>query len=248
MEQLTQELADHICRYLTVDDLYTASLLSRKFRHAAKDCARKHPRETVKYREPDKQAILKRYSGFLNHYIQRVEFDVWTPDPKEKDWFWCNGVDAEEHRERDAIFTAQTRDLFETLKTLEERGCEDGHSAYELYIRIPYTGVDRDGNLCICAEHATWRTKLLQPETLPDILSVQTLRIRDPDEEAFMKLDYRIMIDLVAKMPNLERLFCMLVETKRRLCTIMSQLNLSCGSFLSCGETRGMDCSRQYSL
>jgi hypothetical protein len=210
MEQLPQELADQICCYLTVDDLYTVSLLSRKFRNAAKDCARKYPREIVEYQERDKQAILKRYSGFLHHYIERFKFDIWTPDPKEPDVdSWCNDVDPEEQRERDAIFTAQIRDLFETLKTLEERACEDGHGAYELYIQIPDTGVDRShSNLCICAEHAKWRTKLLDPEKLPELLSVRTLRIRDPDDEAFMKLDYRTMVDLVAKMPNLESLFC----------------------------------------
>ncbi|KAH4072250.1 hypothetical protein HBH70_067080 [Parastagonospora nodorum] len=210
MEQLPQELADQICRYLTVDDLYTVSLLSREFRKAAKDCARKYPREIVEYQERDKQAILKRYSGFLHHYIERIKFDLWTPDPKEPDVdSWCNDVDPEEQRERDIIFTAQIRDLFETLKTLEERACEEGHGAYELVICVPDAFSKRDSqNYCICADHAKWRTKLLDPEKLPGLLSVRALRIRDPDEESFIKLDYRIITDLIAHLPNVESAVC----------------------------------------
>jgi hypothetical protein len=63
--------------------------------------------------------------------------------------------------------------------------------------------------MCICTDHAQWHTRLLEPEKLPDLHSVRSLQLSDNGGSGvLMKFDYRIAIDILAHLPNVEQLDC----------------------------------------
>ena len=112
---------------------------------------------------------------------------------------------AEEQCEKDKIFTEQVLDLFMALKAMEERAGERNRGKYKLTI---YTTSQHRScyDFCYHWKFDHWRTHLLNPETLPDVMSVTSLEIQDDGSGA--KIDYRILIDLIIRCANLEKLEC----------------------------------------
>jgi hypothetical protein len=85
---------------------------------------------------------------------------------------------------------------------MEQRAGARNHGAYTLKICVDYY-VDE---YCFHRQHAQWRTHLLEPETLPELDSVVSLCLFNACPSA--KLDYRTMLDLATRFPNLEELEC----------------------------------------
>ncbi|KAF2686377.1 hypothetical protein K458DRAFT_476867 [Lentithecium fluviatile CBS 122367] len=99
----------------------------------------------------------------------------------------CCRESADAIREKDEIFTKQIQNLLATLKTVEQHAGERNRGEYRLRIYKP--------------------VQAARPESLPELMAVGSLEMPN-NENSRAKLDYRIVIDLVTRLPNLEKLEC----------------------------------------
>lgn len=210
MDKLPQELIDQICGYLQPADLFTTYYVSHKFRAAAEEHAATHRTSSIELTPNNKQWFKKRYSNFRLRYIQKIGFHTYFPDLYVwNDDYTCRETVAQQ-REKDELFTQQIRDLFSTLKAAEDKASERNTGKYKLIIYVP--SQRRASDLCVHNERPYWRTHLLNPETLPLLNSVQALEISGQFTtytcHVIAKLDYRVLIDLVTRCPNIEELEC----------------------------------------
>lgn len=203
MDNFPQELVDQICSHLYHEDLRNTSYVSTKFRKAAEEHAGKHRNKRIEIPEEEIDRKINYFSGFRLHYLNVVELRTDFPDFEPIEDSWHCRESADELREKDTIFTEQIKDSFAILKTMEERAGERNYGKYILRIFSPVQ--QRLGYHCYHRSHDQWRTRLLEPETLPDLMSVKSLEIRCESEA---KLDYRILIDLITRCPNLESFKC----------------------------------------
>jgi hypothetical protein len=200
MKNIPQELIDQICGHLSAADLQVVYYVSTKFRQAAEDQAERHRHKSFELNEENIKTFITYYSGFRLRYLQDVFFDLNFPDPQGKD-YGCRESIAEQ-RERDEILTKQMCHLFETLAVLEERAGDANLGRYQLTIDcVPPAWIE---DACLHRMHAQWRTHLLSPHNLPDVASICSLILANTNAE--VKLDYRIVIDLLAHLPNVESL------------------------------------------
>jgi hypothetical protein len=210
MDQLPQELVDRVCGYLPSEDLRNTYYVSTKFRKAAEEHAEKHRswQHTLKIDKEttveQKQQLINRYSGFRLRYLKEVQFSPHFPDLEIAAPGYRES--AEEQYEKDMIFTGQVLDLFTALKAMEDRAGERNRGRYQLTINPPTRNLSGFDD-CYHLRSVHWRTHLLQPEALPGLHSVFVLQIED-HETSSAKFDYRILIDLAIKCPNLNRLEC----------------------------------------
>jgi hypothetical protein len=200
MKDIPQELIDQICGHLSAADLQVAYYVSTKFRRAAEDQAERHRHESFDLTEENTKTFIAYYSGFRLRYLEYVYFDLNFPDPNSKG-YGCRESIAEQH-ERDEVLTEQLCHLFETLAVVEELAGNANLGRYKLTIDcVSPAWID---DVCIHRMHAQWRTHLLSPQTLPNAASVCSFRLKNAD--AGVKLDYRIVVDLLAHLPNVEYL------------------------------------------
>ncbi|KAH7405771.1 hypothetical protein DE146DRAFT_676456 [Phaeosphaeria sp. MPI-PUGE-AT-0046c] len=202
---LPQELVDHICSYLSPEDLKNAYYVSRIFRKAAEDHAGKYRTLEIEIALENKVHFVRNYSGFRLRYIKHIQFRPYFPDLLVDEESPCR-ESAEEIYEKDAIFTKQIKGLFAILKKTENIAGIRNRGKYELGIYHPKQAVV--GDVCFHREHDLWRVHLLEHETLPDLISVSSFRLRvDKWEKTRAKLDYRIVIDCITHFPNIEEVF-----------------------------------------
>jgi len=209
MNEFPQELVDNICRRLSAEDLRNVYYVSKRFRKAAEEYAGQH--KTRKWDMTDeiiahKQTSIDFYSGFWFRYLKEVEFYPSLPYYSTGKKYNCR-VSAAEQQEQDKIFTDQIRDLFARLKKVEDRAGEGNRGQYRLTIYAPLQDFSGEEVDCLHREHAQWRTHLVEPSVLPCLMSVISLHIED-GYDIFAKLDYRILIDLATRFPNLQELKC----------------------------------------
>ena len=201
MDQFPQELFDQICSHLPAEALRNASYVSIKFRKAAEHHAEQHKTDNFEISQEDNlDKFIRYYSGFRIRYIKHVQLNVCFPDPTDEDrGCWES---AQEQREKDETFTAQVQKIFAVLKEIEERAGKRNRGRYRLTICItPY--VDEH---CLHRQHAQRRTHLLEPDALPELASVASLHVLNDTSSA--KLDYRTLVDLATRLPDLEYLEC----------------------------------------
>ncbi|KAF1995483.1 hypothetical protein P154DRAFT_526286 [Amniculicola lignicola CBS 123094] len=213
MDRAPQELVDQICGYLDSEDLRRVYYVSTKFRNAAEHHAKKFRKCTEEITDETKKNFINQYSGFRLRYLSKVQFWPEFPDLVVDDSNGCR-ESLEEQREKDKIFTKQIQELFSILKTVEDGAGERNRGEYRLVIYSPFQKrINHDTPTrypCLHREHDYWRTHLLEPKALPELISVTCLALDDDQESSYShaKLDYRIMIDLAARLPMLESLRC----------------------------------------
>jgi hypothetical protein len=201
MDQFPQELFDHICSYLSAEDLRNTYYVSTKFRKAAEDHAEEYRTDFYEMsKEDDLNKFIGHHSGFCLRYLKHVHFNVCFPELDAEDR-GCR-ESAEEQYRKDKIFTEQVRMIFEVLKVVEEQAGERNRGKYQLTICIN-AHVDE---YCLHRQQSQWRTHLLEPEALPVLKSVDSLHVTNDTSSA--KLDYRVMIDLAKRLPSLKYLEC----------------------------------------
>lgn len=201
IDRMPQELMVQICGHLGPRDLRAAYYVSLKFRKAAETHAEGHRWQQYDVTERNKQSFIAYYSGFRLRYLDRVEFRTHFPTFTASHAGCREGV--AEQQEKDRVFTEQIQDLFAILKTVDENAGPRNIGRYKLIIYCPtQVPVDR----CLHRKHAYWRTHLLEPEKLPDLVSVRAFEIKDENSSA--KLDYRILFDLVTRLSNVESVVC----------------------------------------
>jgi hypothetical protein len=223
MARLPQEVVDQICSYLGPPELANASYVSTTFRTAAEDQAENHRHHKLAVVGEEKPTWLEQYSGFTLRYIEEIEFDPIFPDLKMENLLYPNKLfscreSAQEQKEKDRIFTEQVRGFLVALKTMEERAGERNMGNYRLTINSPTQQIW--GCPCQHRIRSWWRNHLLEPDSLPTVLSVATLRVLNDNasygeldryKQPFMvpaKLDYRILVDLIRCFPRLKKLEC----------------------------------------
>jgi hypothetical protein len=201
MIQYPQELFDQICDHLPAEDLRSTYYVSTKFRKAAEDLAHKHRRDSHEVsKDENMDKVIDHYSGFQLRYLKHLKLNIRFPVSEDEDR-GCHET-TEERYERDKIFTEQVQWIFTKLKTMEDRAGEKNCGNYRLTLCVNY----RVDGYCMHRQHAQWRTQLMEPETLPELNSVSSLYVLN--DVSSVKLEYRILIDLACRLPNLEHLEC----------------------------------------
>ncbi|KAH7079797.1 hypothetical protein FB567DRAFT_129202 [Paraphoma chrysanthemicola] len=211
MDQLPQELHDQICGHLPLEDLRRVSYVSTTFRKSAEDQAEKHKSYSYEIsNEKDRKEFVARYSGFRVRFLKNIYWEIFLPGPdielpgSHENYQVCFESAEERHR-RDTAFTEQIRTIFETLEAIERCAGHRNRGKFRLTIEVKDDFEDSN-DYCMHRKHAQWRTFLLEPHSLPQVESIISLEL--VTKNSWAKLDYRIMIDLAGKLPNLEDLEC----------------------------------------
>lgn len=211
MEQLPPELIDQISSYLPPESLTNTLLLSRAFCSSAEKYSGWYERFALN--EDTAAKFIPIFSGRRLSYLRNLEFEVCLPLPKDSE----HRDDANQLSKHDESFTNQITFLFRTLRMVEQRARDEYVSGrVRLAISSPMRPISCERSLSY-HDHFSWRVHLLDPEALPLLSSVRSLEVGDDWGGSFRKalnqedcrlarlqLDYRVMIDLVAKLPNLE--------------------------------------------
>ncbi|CAG5158437.1 uncharacterized protein ALTATR162_LOCUS5079 [Alternaria atra] len=210
MNQLPQELVDRISSYLSRDDLKNTLLLSHAFRFPAEKYSGAFTSFDLKEKTTDK--FIDTFSSHRLQYLRDVKFEIILPSQDEED-----RDNAEQLSKHDQSFTQQIMFLFKTVKTVEERaGPNNGPGTVRLEIGSPRRKISWGTSLSI-HHHLSWRVHLLEPDALPSLESVRSLGVggewyRESSGQDFnwghVKMDYRVMVDLVVKLPNLDYWGC----------------------------------------
>lgn len=216
MDKIPAELVDRISSYLKHNDLKNTLLVSRAFGFAAEKHS--HAFDEFSLCEGNAEKFVQTYSDHRFSYLRVVE--IWTDLPRVEESEMILRESADRLLENDKSVTRQIKFLFDTIKAVEQRAVEHGNSAKILLklakpgraIWNEYTSIDYP-------EYLSWRAHLLDPDNIPSLQSVRYLQIgagsQCPLEDtprgytwAAVKLDYRVIVDLATKCPNLEYLGC----------------------------------------
>ncbi|KAF2130886.1 hypothetical protein P153DRAFT_287537 [Dothidotthia symphoricarpi CBS 119687] len=215
MDQLPQELVDRISSYLSPDDLKNTLLLSHAFRFSTEKYSGAFARFALN--EDTAEKFIDTFSGHRLLYLRDLEFGIRLPLPEDSQ----RRDNADQVSKHDKSFTQQITFLFKTMKTVEERaGNQNKPGTVRLAISSPSRPIFRGRSLSY-HHHLSWRVHLLEPEALPLLKSVRSLEVGDDWDGSFgrraddadynwarVKPDYRVMVDLVVKLPNLEYWGC----------------------------------------
>jgi hypothetical protein len=220
MDRLPQELIERIFSFLLKADLRNLLTLSSSFRYAAERCSGAFAEYTID--EGNSARFLTLFSGHRLLYLRDVNFTPSFPpihsviDEDGYEVMPCRDTE-EEIREKDESFTRQIVHLFTTLKSVEEQaGDQHAPGNYLLSIHAPTRDLISQTEIrCQHRVHTSWRIHLLDSTQLQQIASVRSFELRTvdyscawTDDTQMSKLNYRILIDLATKFPNLEFLGC----------------------------------------
>ncbi|PSN68861.1 hypothetical protein BS50DRAFT_609160 [Corynespora cassiicola Philippines] len=221
MNSLPQELVDRIGSHLSRDDLKNTLLLSHKWRYASEQYS--YAFSQYHLTTDNESKFLSLYSGPRFRYLQRLIFMPRLPST----WLYSKEIGGytldscrdtpEELEYLDQHFTRQMFFLFSTLKTVESRVCmqlgeDDFPRKIDLRISTPLRELWLSFE-CIHRHFVSWRAHLLSTSKLPSLLSVRSLTVDGGGEMIYptidhRKLDLRVLLDISAKLPNLNFLEC----------------------------------------
>lgn len=207
MNHFPPELIDNISSYLSHDDLKKTLLLSEPLRFSAE----KHSGafNAFALHESNAEKFVDRFSGHRLLYLRKVEFS----SPAQRD-------NIDQLEKNDESLTRQLMFLFITLETVENSaGRRYGPGKIELQLYTLLRNVSRKYIPPTHSQYLSWRAHLLEPEALPILGSIRSLEIMqgmyspfDTDQANYrladVKLDYRVMVDLIVKLPNIEYWGC----------------------------------------
>jgi hypothetical protein len=209
MNRIPQELADTISRYLSRDDLKNTLLLSRPFRFSAEKYSGAF--RAFEFRENNAEEFSNTFSGHRLPFLRRVEFQPILPPIEHP----CPALREPQLQlsEHDKIFTRQISFLYKAIKEVEDHARSQGEvGRIQLIVREPERLLSKKFGRITYYHHSSWRVHLLNPETLPCLESVHSLDFRggymykevENYNRIAVKLDYRVMVDLLVKLPNVE--------------------------------------------
>jgi hypothetical protein len=213
MDQLPQELIDRISGYLSPNDLKNTLLLSHSFRFSAEKYSGAF--SAFELHEGNVQRFIDTYHGHRLLYLRSVEFWIRLPRVESICSSLRDGV--EQLNANDKSLSRQIALLLEAFRKIEEHSGNIGK--FTLTIYTPKRAIPIEHRPLSFQQHLSWRVRLLEPETLPSIGSIRSLDIQQamvrPGEVIDtgyvlepVKLDYGVMVDLLAKLPNLEYWGC----------------------------------------
>jgi hypothetical protein len=215
MNQLPHELVDRVSSFLSPESLKNTLLLSHAFRSAAEKYSGAFARFALN--KDTAENFTTTFSGYRLSYLRDLEFEIHLPPPLDNDL----RDDANQLSRLDQLFTEQIMFLFETLKVVEEgSGNQNEPGTVRLAISPLWRPIRCDRPLSY-HDHLSWRIHLLNPGALPLLRSIRSLEVGHAWEGSFrrttddadyrfveLKMDYRVMVDLLSKLPNLDYWGC----------------------------------------
>lgn len=227
MNSLPKELLDHILSFVPLEDIWNNCLcVSRRFQEAAE----LHAYSSVTLTEKNVEAVLKRYRSGHWSNLREIVLQPSLPSP-EYPWSQIFDEtppnvyreDAATLRAYDEEYTRQIRLLFDTIRALEYyHAASPVKGRIELTIYLPKMAIDLN-DFPLQRAFSSWRIHLLDPSSLPSLQSIRSLTLARPQQHfittrrdsssAYMtvrKLDYRVLLDISARLPGLTTLQCRL--------------------------------------
>jgi hypothetical protein len=110
MDKFPQESIDHMCGYLSPDDLATAYYVSTKFCKAAEVHADSFRTQSIDLSKGNTKKLVDYYSGFRLRYLKNVPFTHSIPDRKLAGYHGCRET-ADERHANDKTFTLQCKNF-----------------------------------------------------------------------------------------------------------------------------------------
>jgi hypothetical protein len=157
------------------------------------------------------------YSGRRSLYLQELHLKTSVFSRDEDAEEECRDTE-EELKDMDEDFTSQIKFLFSTLDNFE-KDLADKFRLGPMHLTI-YEATRANDEDYMCCHHmfVSWRTHLFSPSSLPKLDSVQSLTIKTPQLDinadgpgrALRRLDFRTILDLAKRCPNLKLLHCKL--------------------------------------
>jgi hypothetical protein len=216
MNNIPQELVDHISSYLSREDLKNTLLLSRQFQHAAENYSKAF--RSYVLTESNAEKFVEMYSSHRFRYLRYLHFLTGLPALDSNNHEDKCRESPQELESLDQEFTRQINFLFSTVKAVESQlGNAYGPGKIHLSIHTPTRSINKE-EFCLHYTFVSWRLHLLSTSTLPRLSSIQRLSVSAPDQgfhsdgpdPALQKIDLRILLDLLDKLPNLDFLHCMI--------------------------------------
>jgi hypothetical protein len=226
MERLPRELLDHILSFVPLDDIWNCFYVSRKFRKAAEVNAY----SSVTLTEKNAEAVLNRYCSGHWRNLREIAFQTSLPSPEYPYSRLFDETppniyreDAVTLRAYDEEFTRQIGFFFDTIHTLENyHAASPVKGSIELIVYLPKMAINLD-EFPLQRAFSSWRIHLLNPSFLPTLQSIRSLVLARPQQHsiaarrgsnsAYMtirRLDYRVLLDISARLPRLSTLQCRL--------------------------------------
>jgi len=217
MNDFPPELIDRICAFLEHDDLKRTLLVSPYFRVASERHSGAFSCFTFRNNDVDSETFLSTYSGRRLSYLRYIEIHTDFPslEPRNADPDELPCRDSKEQLlAKDESFTEQVQRAFETMKKAENEAnlAHYGSGRSQLTILTPIQWVDR----CFCRHRVSsaWRVHLLRPDDFPELRSIHGLSICNPEHStsktgyhrAINRLDWRVLVDVASRLPNLQYL------------------------------------------
>jgi hypothetical protein len=226
MNNLPQELIDHICARLPRESLERTLLVSRKFQYATERANGVFSKfQFLNEDSNETRRFFDIYSGHRFRYLHRVEVYLRSPalEPTDRqpsrrdiresrdpirDSATSDCMESSDVKFDDQTFYDQVARCFEAIKKVEDRSEHIGRIQLTLF--TPTRRIHE--SYCDLLRYPSWRVHLLSPEQLPKLNSVQGLSICNVETYhsnlAFSKIDLKIVIFLAEKCPNLHYLGC----------------------------------------
>ncbi|KAF2682517.1 hypothetical protein K458DRAFT_419927 [Lentithecium fluviatile CBS 122367] len=217
MNDFPPELIDRISSFLEHDDLKRTLFVSPSFQVASERHSGAFNSFTFRNNDVDSKAFLSTYSGRRLPYLRYIE--VHTDFPSLQPWdAYPDELPCRESQDellaKDESFTKQVQSVFVTIKKAENEAslAHYGSGKTQLTILTPIRWVDP--SFCRHRVSSAWRVHLLRPQDLPKLSSIRALSIcnpevstrRDGDRCAITRLDWRVLVDVASRLPNLEYL------------------------------------------
>jgi hypothetical protein len=200
MNSLPQEIIQLIVGFVDHDTRRQLLTVSRGFQVAAEGfCWSRY----LSLPKSNMEEFLTMYRGhrprLLRHVTIKVKFPQILEEPLK-----CRETVEELHTNHE-LLTRQISGLFKALKTLEERETPNARpTGICLEIKIPYE-FDNE-QYCDHRRYNSWRLRIVNPQTLPELSSIRTLIIgevrfwSDFNCRYERTLDLRIVPDLISKL------------------------------------------------
>lgn len=179
MENLPQEVFDHISSFLTLSDLRNTLTVSQQFQYAAERYSGAFESFELYATDNSTQKLFSVFANRRFRYLRRIHLRTELPrlryGRKEAKSRFDPG-----HREtkadlakKDMEFTYQIFSMFAALKNLEERANVLGLGPGRIDLSVWAPTRARECGYCLHWHLISWRIHLLSPEKLPLLESIR---------------------------------------------------------------------------
>jgi hypothetical protein len=218
MNSLPQELVDRIASFLDRRDLGAIVLLSRKLRYAAEY----HSGAFAEARLTADSAVIRKFSsiycGHRSSFLRVIVFETSVPGVYDENEEYpeqdCRDTEKDLQIMNEA-FSQEMSMLFSAISALEKHT----HDLGKIHVIIQTPTRYVCGGECFHRKFPGWRVRMLSPSSrLPQLPSVCSLEVTncgstsDPDPCRYFEchIEYRTILDIARRCPNLDTLMCRL--------------------------------------